>query len=129
MTYKTDGKQAVLDFFQKNSEKAYSCCEAFLAVSKSGIGKSSVYRIISAFEKDGILKKVHNPSGRDTLYRYASEGSCSEHLHLKCLSCGKLIHLDRVTTGAVEESLLSNSGFTLDERTPLFGKCKSCSEK
>ena len=129
MKYNTEGKGAVLEFFRKNSHKAFSCREAFLAVSECGIGKSSVYRIISSFEKDGALKKVHNPNGKDSLYRYATEGSCAEHLHLKCLGCGKLIHLDRVTTGTVEESLLANSGFVLDEGTPLFGKCKSCTEK
>lgn len=126
MKYNTDGKQQVLRFFRENADKAFSCEEAFCALRHTGIGKSSVYRIISDFEMQSKLKKVHNSTGKQSLFRYASEGSCSEHLHLKCLSCGRLIHLDRVTTGTVEDSLLSSSGFALDEGTPLYGKCQSC---
>lgn len=129
LKYKTEGKQLVLHFFEERSDSSFSCSEVYTSLSDYGVGKSSVFRIISDFEKEGKIKRVPSAEGKGALYRFASCGSCSEHLHLKCQSCGKLIHLDRVTTGAVEASLLINSGFSLDEHTPLLGKCKSCKNR
>lgn len=129
MKYKTEGKQLVLRFFEDRADRCFSCFEVYSSLSAFGVGKSSVYRIISDFEKEGKIKRVPNVGGKEALYRFASRGSCSEHLHLKCQGCGKLIHLDRVTTGALEESLLINSGFSLDESAPLLGRCKSCKSR
>ena len=127
MTYKTEGKQRVLDLFCNNSDRSFTVSDVYLELKMSGVGKSSVYRIISEYEKAGIITRVPALGKDGERYRFAEQGSCLEHLHLKCRECGKLMHLDKATSGAISENLLSKAGFSLDGAAVLSGKCSECS--
>ena len=64
MKYKTEGKQLVLRFFEDRADRSFSCFEVYSSLSAFGVGKSSVYRIISDFEKEGKIKRVPNVGGQ-----------------------------------------------------------------
>ena len=55
---------------------------------------------------------------------------CLEHFHLKCIECGKLIHIDCNYMKSLDEHILQHHGFKVDNsRTVLYGICNSCNEK
>ena len=126
MTYKTEGKQKVLELFRENSHRSGTVSEVYSSLKDCGIGKSSVYRLISEYEKAGLITPVPGLGKDGEHYRFAEQGSCREHLHLKCMECGKLVHLDKATSGAISDNLLSQAGFSLDGAAVLSGKCSKC---
>jgi Fur family ferric uptake transcriptional regulator len=67
--------------------------------------------------------------GRSTVYR-ALDRHCDAHLHLKCVDCGRLIHLDEDVSDALQSDLLRAAGFTVDGRsTTIYGTCAACGRK
>lgn len=126
MIYNTEKRAAIEKFLSKKKESAFSIEEICLQILPDGRGKSTVYRIISEMVKDGSVRKICDPASRRVSYQHLEGKHCSEHLHLKCNECGRLIHLDEETTHELEQRLLSAKKFVLDDSSMLFGKCESC---
>ena len=62
------------------------------------------------------------------MFQYVDEGRhCREHLHLKCVRCGRIYHLDCHFMDEVRAHLMAEHGFTLQcEGSVLYGMCRSC---
>lgn len=129
MKYNTEKKKEILNIFAESPDRAYTAEEISAVLCPDGAGKSSVYRIISDFERSGEIRRIPNTESRQGLFQYMRGGGCSEHLHLKCLDCGRLIHLDHLTTCELESKVLSSLGFEIDDGSMLFGKCSVCKAK
>ena len=128
MTYKTKRKEEVFKFFLQHKEESLSLKDVCLALAKDGEGESSVYRIVAALCKDGVIRKITDPKSRHCKYQFVGGGGCTNHLHLKCNSCGKLIHLDSEKSKALKQNVLSLGGFKLDGASFLFGECLACAQ-
>ena len=126
MTYKTEKKSAIINFFKKSGLNAFTIEEICSALLTDGKGKSTVYRIVSTLVKEGVLRRISDAKTRRVTYQYVGYGHCSEHLHLKCKDCGRLIHLDEDISHLVEKEILKLKGFALDEGALLYGKCDKC---
>ena len=128
MTYNTDRKNEIITLLSSERERAFTTeeiCERIL----NGGGKSTVYRIISELTSKGIIKKLSDPNSRHVRYQYLGERSCGEHLHLKCKSCDRLIHLDKSTSELVMNYIQRADSFTLDPTEILSGLCSLCKEQ
>jgi len=128
MTYNTRRKEEIFNFFLLHKEKSLSLKEVCEALAKDGEGESSVYRIVASLCKTGVIRKISDPKSRHCKYQFVGGGGCTNHLHLKCNSCGKLIHLDCEKSRELKESILALGGFKLDGASFLFGECLSCSQ-
>ena len=54
---------------------------------------------------------------------------CREHLHLKCVQCGRIYHLDCHFMDEVRAHLMAEHGFTLQcEGSVLYGLCRHCAQ-
>ena len=69
--------------------------------------------------------------GERAVYQYIDEGRhCRDHLHLKCVRCGEIIHLDCHFMQEVQAHLLQEHGFVLQcEGSVLYGLCRRCAEQ
>ena len=85
-----------------------------------------MYRIVSDMVEEGTIRRITDPHSRRVSYQYIESSHCSEHLHLKCQKCGKLIHLDNETTHSLQDILMKAKNFNIDESAMLFGRCESC---
>ena len=55
---------------------------------------------------------------------------CEEHLHLQCVKCGKIIHLECEFMDEISEHILKDHGFELQcKNSILYGMCSACQEK
>lgn len=126
MTYNTEKKSEILEFFSKGGGQAFSAEDICSAILKDGRGKSTVYRLISKLVDQGTLRRIADGKTRHVTYQLVNAGSCAEHLHLKCKDCGKLIHLDERTSHSLEISIFKTKGFTIDDGALLYGTCESC---
>ena len=128
MTYNTDRRGEIISLLSSESDKAFTTEEICKRIITEG-GKSTVYRIISDLTAKGIIKKLSDPNTRHVRYQYLGKRSCAEHLHLKCKSCERLIHLDRSTSELIMNHVKSAGGFSVDPTEILSGLCSSCQGK
>ena len=122
----TENKNNIHSFFASHPGSEYTIEETCARILTDGHGKSSVYRIISEMVEEGKLKRITDPHSRRVCYQHIEKEHCSEHLHLKCQGCGRLIHLDDETSHSLQESLMRSKNFEIDSGAMLFGRCESC---
>ncbi|MBQ6704069.1 MAG: transcriptional repressor [Clostridia bacterium] len=128
--YKTMQYKALRDFFREGQKEQYSSEEIIEALCDGGpLGKSTLYRQLGRMTEEGELRRFHQ--GKRVFYQYAHQHSgCDGHFHLKCLCCGKLIHLACDHVAGIAEHISSAHGFTLDLReSVLYGRCEACRGK
>ena len=105
--YNTKTRQLILDYLIRNRQHAVSASN-----------------ILEHLEAEGASP---NPT---TVYRYLDKLAgehCREHLHLKCVRCGRIYHLDCHFMDEVRAHLMAEHGFTLQcEGSVLYGLCRSC---
>ena len=126
MIYNTEKRAELLDFLSRTNGQAYSIEDICSAILKDGRGKSTVYRLISRLVDEGALRRISDGKTRRVTYQFIHTGHCSEHLHLKCKECGRLIHLDEEISHLLENRIMRAKGFMLDDGALLYGKCESC---
>lgn len=129
MKYNTDRKKEIIALLSTHAKGALTTEEICGKILSDGKGKSTVYRIISELVREGVVKKIAGAQTRRVTYQYLGKIKCREHLHLKCKSCERLIHLDRSTSELIINSLKSNGSFALDPMEILSGVCQGCARK
>jgi Fur family ferric uptake transcriptional regulator len=127
--YRTRQKDIILSFIKAGGDRHMTAGE--IAAGLSGqVGVTTVYRTLEKLENSGEVRKFIAEEGKSACYQYVPEsGQCNMHFHLKCLDCGRLIHLDCEFMNELDEHIRCDHGFTVDSsRTVLYGHC-GCREK
>jgi len=129
--YQTEQRKRLLAFLQKNPDGQYAIEEIIVHLAGEGApGKSTVYRLMSKLVEEGRVRRYTKGNGRQFLYQLIDGENCHDHWHLKCIRCGKLIHMDVDTTSFMQQSVRSKHHFFIDgDRTLLFGQCEECISK
>lgn len=125
--YRTDGKERLLAFLQEHADTPCTIEEIAAALPN---GKSTLYRLMTGLVEDGTVRRFVKGNSRQFTYQILGGDDCHDHLHLKCVDCGRVVHLDHDTTAFVEQQLLKRHHFAADERaTMLFGRCEACAAR
>jgi Fur family ferric uptake transcriptional regulator len=96
--------------------------------TEEAIGQTTVYRHLERLAAGGKIRKYILRKDKSACYQYLESGAeCREHFHLKCETCGRLIHADCDFLDDVEAHLLSRHDFQIDMlKTVFYGTCKEC---
>ena len=129
--YNTEQKKILTEFLRKNRERSYTieeiAHELKMLYGTSAPGKSTVYRLIHHLVEEGLVSRLPKGRGRSFVYQSLEGDRCLGHLHMRCMTCGRLIHLD---DGLSEELLCKVRdlcGFSVNEKdSVLLGNCLSC---
>ena len=131
--YNTKQKEKLLDYLIKNKEKHTNVQEisAFLNAEGTPVGVATIYRQLDKLVDKGIVRKYAFDGKTCACYQYIdSERGCHNHFHLKCLSCGRLIHLDCDHLAEISDHIAKEHGFQIDSsQTVFYGICSDCSKK
>lgn len=129
--YNTEQKKRVIDFFKENRDQHFTVTEIANAVCESGAGKSTVYRHVSNLLESGVIRRFESGDSRQFVYQFADRhDNCNEHYHLKCVKCGRLIHMDCTRLNEVSEHIKSKHNFIIGSNGAiLYGECVSCATK
>ena len=124
MTYNTKQKKAIERFFTVYPETWFTAEQ--VAVALDGIGRSTVYRVIGELCESGFLVKEYSEKTGSAVYRPDQE-ACHAHFHMKCVRCGKYIHVEDKKTEELLADLAEKNAFSLDVgKTVLYGTCEDC---
>ena len=124
--YKTKQRELVLGYLKAN-DRCLTADEIIKGLTSDGhaVSKTTVYRCLERFSKDGSASKFINEVGQSTVYRY-SGGHC-DHFHLKCTECGRTVCADCGFINRMQEHFFEHHGFTLSKtQTIIYGLCRSC---
>lgn len=129
--YATEQKRILKKILEDNSNSAYTVeeliCKLKAEYPHSPLGKSTVYRLMTRLTEEGTVKRFVRGNSRKFAYQIVIGEHCDCHLHLKCMSCGKLIHLDESISDELLGRVRDTNDFSVNEEaTVLFGKCSSC---
>ena len=125
MTYNTETREKIIEFLKMNKD-SFSAEEIYSALSESGASKSTVFRQLARLSQEAEIKRITSESSRSVRYQYVDREHCGSHLHLKCSSCGKLVHLDNDVTEFFEKSIKSSKRFSIDTGAFIPGLCDTC---
>ena len=124
--YNTKQRSAVLGFFEEHREEQFTIDELVSKLGTSTIGKSTAYRLVGKLEEEGTLRRFTREGTSKAAYQLAGAGCCSEHLHIKCIDCGLLVHLDH----DAQDELTKSTGFVIDDGlSMLYGVCADCARR
>ncbi len=130
-SYMTEQRKLLLGFLKENTDNQYSIEEITEKLNSSTereISMSAVYRNIGKLVSEGHVRRFAKEGSRTFLYQYISCGNCENHLHMKCVKCSKILHMDDETTESMLVAAMAKSNFKIDEKkTMLYGVCDSCS--
>lgn len=89
-------------------------------------GESTVYRLIKELVEAGEIKRTVKGNSRSFLYQLTEGEGCHHHLHMKCITCGKLYHMNDEESRELVEKIFRDENFELDQSAVLPGKCAAC---
>jgi Fur family ferric uptake transcriptional regulator len=97
----------------------------------TAVGKSTVYRTLDRLVAEGVLRRFYLEEGMSACYQLIPEdGRCREHFHLKCLCCGRLLHMECGLWEEVQAHIYKEHRFLIDHtKTVFYGLCEGCSQK
>lgn len=85
----------------------------------------TVYRNLNFLAENNMLKKISNPCGSDCF-----DGTLSEHQHLVCEKCGKVIDISIPEIEHIDKNVFNKTGFRINTKSLAFeGVCSECSKK
>ncbi|SCW48933.1 Fur family transcriptional regulator, ferric uptake regulator [Ruminococcaceae bacterium YRB3002] len=130
-SYSTKHQEELLEYMKQTAGThvtAGDICMHMRACGKN-IGTATVYRHLEKMVDEGIVNKYIIDEGSSACYEYVT-GCDTEHgscYHLKCESCGKLIHLGCDEISALNDHIREHHGFTINpRRTVFYGICEDC---
>lgn len=127
MTYNTEQRSALLSFLTENPDKTFSAKEIALALAGKNISKSSVYRNLSELESEQKIKRVTKAGSNESFYQFYDNSECKNHIHLSCIKCGKIFHLESAQTEKLVSEVEATDGFEISRGvTTLYGTCREC---
>ncbi len=130
--YKTKQKESIVSFLEKNKDKCLTAENIYDELSKGekSVGLTTIYRTLNALKQNGVVREYSAARGNRATYQYIEQHECNGHLHLKCVVCGNVHHVDCDFNDCISTHFLSHHNFKMDNtKTVIYGTCTECSEK
>lgn len=131
--YKTSSRAGILDYLKQNRQRTVSAGEihTHMKAQNRQVNMTTIYRYLEKLEAEGNLMQYTPQSGEKNgcvTYQYVdSKHKCGEHLHLKCVQCGFVEHMDCDFMKEIASHIAAEHGFALEcKGSVLYGLCKSC---
>ena len=128
--YKTRQRAVIENILKDNSDIHMTVDDIAAKLISIGenVGRTTVYRTLEKLVNEGKVRKYTAEKNDSACFQYLTNtGHCHEHFHLKCVDCGKLLHLDCQKISELASHIASDHGFTLNAgRTVLYGVCEKC---
>lgn len=129
MTYTTKQQQAVLHCLERHAAPMSAADLAeVLRADGSPVGLATIYRQLDKLEQQGRIHRVNTEGG--AVYQYCSHDGHRDCFLLKCLDCGRILHLDCAKLRTLYRHFEDHHHFLIDPRATVFsGWCDQCANR
>lgn len=130
--YNTAQRRAIIDCLLKvGGHMTASSVHAELARNGHKVSPATVYRQLEKLVDEGVAVKSRPIGEKSACFEIVDRDACVRNhcYHMKCTSCGRLIHLSCDKVDELCTHMMAEHGFRIDmSSTVLFGTCESCSK-
>ena len=128
--YATTSRKMILDFLKKNCDRTVSVTDidSYLKAENNEVNLTTIYRYLDKLANEGTVIKYVAEKGSKAVYQYVENGHrCEGHLHLKCIECGGIIHLECEFMDRIAEHIFLDHGFEIQcKNSIIYGTCVKC---
>lgn len=132
--YVTRAREAIIEYLAEKCGQHLTVKDvyAYFEGQSQKIGMTTIYRQLDELVKEGLVKRCLVGDNGGTCFEYVgnSENNDSDSYHIKCDSCGKLMHLQCKEVSDLWNHLLEEHSFKIDsQKTVIYGYCGECLSK
>lgn len=129
--YNTVQRRELIAFLQQHKQEGFTVVEIENAMNKDPQvtirpSQSTLYRLIKELVEEGLVRRSVKGNSRKFVYQITDGEQCTHHLHMKCMDCGKVYHMNDEQSKQLVEKILDCDSFEVDSSTVLVGKCADC---
>lgn len=131
--YNTAARSRILGFLKENKDRTVNANDILNWLNNQGndVNITTIYRYLDKLTESGEVMKYIAENGTRAVFQYVGEKQhCEEHLHLQCVRCGAILHLDCGFMDEISEHVMNEHGFRIQCRNSIiYGECSRCLEK
>ena len=131
--YNTAARSRILGFLKDNKDRTVNANDILNWLNNQGndVNITTIYRYLDKLTESGEVMKYIAENGTRAVFQYVGEKQhCEEHLHLQCVRCGAILHLDCGFMDEISEHVMNEHGFRIQCRNSIiYGECSRCLEK
>lgn len=131
--YATVSRKKMLEYLAANANKTVNVQDIHkhLCENDCGVNITTIYRFMDKLTKEGRVMKYASEDGSQAVYQYVEPSShCDEHLHLQCVKCGTICHLDYPGMEEFTEQIKKKHGFCIQcKNSIIYGVCEKCEKR
>lgn len=131
-TYQTKSRKLILEYLKEQKDHTVTISDIvdFLQEKGETINISTVYRYLDKLAEEQIVMKYPKEDGKKAAFQYVEkEHVCHQHLHMQCVKCGSLIHLNCAFMEEIRKHMKQHHKFNLQcQHSMLYGICETCEE-
>lgn len=129
-SYTTASRTKILDFLKANCDRTVNVndIQQYLIECEHEVNITTIYRYLDKLSHEGTVMKYVAEKGNQAVYQYVEFGHhCEEHLHLQCVKCGAIVHLECDFMKEIAEHVEKNHGFQIQcKNSIIYGLCQKC---
>lgn len=130
--YRTKNRTLILEYLKAEKEHTISIADidAYLKQKGETINISTIYRFLDKLVAEGKVMKYQQEDGKKAVFQYVEEHQCQNHLHMQCVKCGRMIHLNCGFMEEISDHMLEHHHFRLQcQNSILYGMCETCEKE
>lgn len=128
--YATANRKKILEYLKENHNRTLTASDIDTYLKECGneVNITTIYRYLDKLEKEGTVMKYIAEKGSQATYQYVEAGhDCDGHLHLQCVKCGQVIHLECHFMHEILEHVEKEHGFAMQcKNSIIYGMCSAC---
>lgn len=123
--YSTRQREELMAFFKNNPDRQFTANQIASSLSDEKISKSSVYRNLSELEKEGTINRAVKEGCHESVYQYTKAEECQNAIHLACVKCGSIKHMNSSSAVRMREAVIDKDSFYIGNAV-VYGVCGNC---
>ena len=128
--YSTPSRKRILEYLEKNKNRTVTAAdiENYLIEKECAVNKTTIYRFLDKLIIEKKIVKYAAEKGKKATFQYIEDGHhCEKHLHLQCIKCGRIFHLECEFMDEIAAHIQSEHGFFIEcKRSIIYGTCREC---
>lgn len=130
VSYNTSNRTKIIEYLENNKDRVVTVADIseYLEKCNSNVNITTIYRFLDKLIQDKKVIKYSAENGKKATFQYVgSDNHCNEHLHIKCVECGKIEHLECDFMKELSEHIEGKHGYTIQcENSIIYGVCEKC---
>jgi len=128
--YQTNVRNTIDECFDINYERTinFNDINNYLLERGIKVNKTTIYRYLDKLLKTEKIKRYLDEDGKQSGYILVLSDHCmNSHIHLKCVKCNKIIHLNCKFNNEMLDYISKEYKFEVDcKQTIVYGICDEC---